>query len=46
MFIGSQGMMDGGGMMGGWGMGLSMLVIVALIFAVGLAVGFFIGARR
>lgn len=46
MFIGSQGMMDGSGMMGSWGMGLGMLVIVALIFAAGLAVGLFIGVRR
>lgn len=46
MFIGSQGMMDGSGMMGGWGMGLGMLVIVALIFGAGVAVGYVVGARR
>jgi len=46
MFIGNEGMMGGSGLMSGWGMGLGMLVIVALIFGAGLAVGLFIGARR
>jgi hypothetical protein len=46
MFIGTDGMMNGSGMMGGWGMGLGMLAIVALIFAAGLTVGYLMGARR
>lgn len=40
MFIGTE------GMMGGWGMGLGMFAIVALIFGAGVAVGYVIGARR
>lgn len=46
MFIGSDGMAGFGGMMGGWGMGLGMFAVVALIFAGGVAVGYVIGARR
>lgn len=42
MYIGSEGMMG----MGGWGMGLGMLAVVAIIFAGGVAVGYVIGARR
>lgn len=46
MFIGSDGMMGANGMISGWGMGLGVLAVVALIFGAGLAIGYLLGARR